>query len=241
MRPGNIIVILAFTFPVFSRRRDVHGIQFSCNLGGCISVSRPFKYLPDNPCSVLVRLHTPVCALAVAIRTDNTLIFSPAHFRIFGAFRFHGHIPAVTFADKVLKGNVNPAGIAFEIGGVKIITDRDKPGVVEGKYPLNEISGFNAVTAKPGEVFYDNAVNLPGLDHRQKFLYRRALKIRTCVAVINKFQHFAVIPFRQRHGLFPEDQFLVGNTQTFSLKVLHGQTDIKGDHIFFVHGSTAFP
>ncbi len=113
--------------------------------------------------------------------------------------------------------------------------------MVEREHPLNEIAGLNAVAPKPREVFYDDTVDLPGLDHRQKFLYRRALKICTRMAVINKFQDLTVIPFRQRHGLFPEDQLLVGNTQTLGLKVLHGQADIKGDHIFFVHGSTAFP
>ena len=152
MRPGNIVVILPFIPSVFSRRWDMERIQFPRNLGGGISFSSPFKYLTDNSRHFLVRLHAPVCALAVAIRTNNTLVLAPAHLCVFRTFRFYGHIPAVALADKILKGNVNPPGISFEIGGIKIIADGNKPGMVEGKHPLNEIAGLNAVAAKPGKV-----------------------------------------------------------------------------------------
>ena len=235
MRPGDIVVILAFIPPVFSGRRNLQGIQFPRDLCGCIAVSRPFKYLPDNPRHVLVRLHAPVYALAVTIRANNTLVLAPAHFCVFSAFRFHGHIPAVTLADKILKSYVDPSGISFEIGGVKIVAHRDKPGMVERKHPLNEIAGLNAVAAKSGKVFHDDTVNLSGLYHCQKLLYCRTFKVGSCMAVINKFQDFAVIPFLQRHGLFPKEQLLVGNTQTFRLEVLHRQADIKGNHIFLLH------
>ena len=77
------------------------------------------------------------------------MILAPAHLCVFGAFRFHGHIPAVTLTDKILKGNVNPSGISFEIGGIKIVADRNKPGMVKRKHSLNEIAGLNAVAAKP--------------------------------------------------------------------------------------------
>ena len=72
----------------------------------------------------------------------------------------------------MLGAAVNPSGISFEISGVKIITDGDKPGMAEREHPLYEIAGLNAVTARLGEVFYDDTVDLPSLDHRQKLLYR---------------------------------------------------------------------
>ena len=76
-----------------------------------------------------------------------------------------GHIPAITLANKILESNINPSGITFEISCVKIITDGNKTGVVKRKYPLNKIVGFNAVTSKSGKVFYNNTVDLSGLNH----------------------------------------------------------------------------
>lgn len=74
-------------------------------------------------------------------------------------------IPTITLANKILESNINPSGITFEISRVKIITDGNKTGVVKRKYPLNKIAGFNAVTSKSGKVFYNNTVDLSGLNH----------------------------------------------------------------------------
>ena len=94
------------------------------------------------------------------------MVLAPAHLCVFGAFRFHRHIPAVTLADKILKSYVDSSGISFEIGGVKIVAHGDKPGMVERKHPLNEIAGLNAVSAKPGKVFHNDTINLTGPHHR---------------------------------------------------------------------------
>ena len=136
--------------PILSRRGNMEGVQLAGDLCCGIAFSRPFKYQTVISRNIFVRLHTPVCAFAVAVRTDNALVLAPAHLRIFGAFCFHGHITAVALADKILKGNINPSGISFEIDGVKIVADRDKPGVIERKHPLDEITGLNAVASKPG-------------------------------------------------------------------------------------------
>ena len=107
--------------------------------------------------------------------------------------------------------------------------------MVERKHPLNEIAGLNAVAAKPGKVLHNDTINLPSLHHCQKLLYGGTFKVCPRMAVIDKFQDFAVIPFLQRHGFFPKKQLLVGNTQTFRLEVLHRQANIKGNHIFLLH------
>lgn len=95
------------------------------------------------------------------MRRTVELVPTPPHFGVFGVFRFHGYILTVTLTDNILKSYVNPFGISFEIGGVKIITNRNEPGMAERKHPLNEIACLNVVAAKPGEILYDDTVNSP--------------------------------------------------------------------------------
>lgn len=162
---GNIVIVLAFKFAIFPRGGDIHGIQFSCDLGCGVAFRRPLKYHLHIWGNILVRFHTSVCTLAIAVRTDDTLIFPTTHLCVFCTFGFHGHISAITLANKILESNINPSGITFEISCVKIITDGNKTGVVKRKYPLNKIARFNAVTSKSGKVFYNNTVDLSGLNH----------------------------------------------------------------------------
>lgn len=150
---------------VLRMRRHMDDIQFSCDLGCGVAFRRPLKYHLHIRGNILVRFHTSVCTLAIAVRTDDTLIFPTTHLCVFCTFGFHGHIPAITLANKILESNINPSGITFEISCVKIITDGNKTGVVKRKYPLNKIAGFNAVASKSGKVFYNNTVDLSGLNH----------------------------------------------------------------------------
>ena len=53
---------------------------------------------------------------------------------------------------KILESNVHPAGVTPEAVTVEIVTDRDKPGMEQRKYPLDKIAGLNAVAPKTGKV-----------------------------------------------------------------------------------------
>ena len=133
-----------------------------------------------------VRLHTSVCAFTITVGTDHTLIFTAAHFSVFGTSGFHRHIAAVTLADKIFESYVNSACVAFIVLRVKIVADRNKPRMIQWKYTLNEKSRLNAVSPKTRKVFDNNTIYFSRLYQRQKLLNSRTFKIHTCVSVINK-------------------------------------------------------
>ncbi len=65
--------------------------------------------------------------------------------------------------------------------------------MIQRKYPLNKVAGFNAVAAKSGKILYDDTVDLTSLYHRQQFLHSRPLKVCAAVTVVYKFQNLAVL------------------------------------------------
>ena len=153
VRPRYIIEALSLALAVFPRCGDIPPEQLPGNLRRCGSLGSPPKDQTDNISHILVNLHTSVCAFPVPIGANFALVLATLHFCVFSGFCLDRHIPAVALTDKILKGHVNTPGVSLEIDGVKIVTDRDKPRMVQGEYPLNEISGLNAVTAKAGKVF----------------------------------------------------------------------------------------
>ena len=176
--------------------------------------------MSDDSSYFLIWLHTSVRTLLITVRANHALIFATTHFSVLGTLGFHRHIPAVTLTDQILEGNIDSTCVAFEIGSIKIVADGDEAGVIQRKYPLDKVAGFNAVATKSGKILYDNTVDLTGLYHRQKFLHSRSFKVCAAVTVVYKFQDLAVLIFREGHSLFAEDQLLVWNTQTFRPKVL---------------------
>ena len=197
MRPRYIIEALSLALAVFPRCGDIPSEQLPGNLRRCGSLGSPPKNQTDNISHILVNLHTSVCAFPVSIGANFALVLATLHFCVFSGFCLDRHIPTVALTDKILKGHVNAPGISLEIDGVKIITDRDKPRMVQGKYPLNEISGLNTVTAKAGKVFYHDTVDLTSLNHFQKLLNGRTLKISAAVPVVYKLQNLGPVPLRQ--------------------------------------------
>ena len=125
------------------------------------------------------------------------MILPTAHFRVFGALGFHGHIPAIVLADKVLESDVNPAGIAL------VIAYGNKPGIIQRKHALYEISRLNTVSPEAREILYNNAIDLSGLHHFQKLLDGGSFKVHSAVSVVHKLHDLGILPFRKRHCLLP--------------------------------------
>ena len=167
------------------------------------------------------------------------LILAALHLGILGAFRLDGHISAVIFVYEVFERDIHAPGIAFVPVAVKIVADRDKPGMEQRENALDEIAGFNAVAPEAGEVLDDDAVDLIALHHLYELLHLGPLKVGAAVPVVDKLQDFGVKGLRHGGGVFMENKALILNAQAVVLVILNRKADIKGNHIALHFSSTS--
>ena len=130
-----------------------------------MSIQRQFKDHPHIGGGFLIRLHTAICALPVAIGTGLALVLAPAELYILGALVLDGQVPAVKLADQILERHIDAARVAMEGITVKIVVDRDEADAVQRENHFHKVSHFNAVSPEPGEVLHNDAVDfaLPNL------------------------------------------------------------------------------
>ena len=157
---GDIVVLLPMRCFVFSGGRYASLKEFPGN--GCRSNSGCGKLENElyHSSGFRVRFHSAIGAFAIPVRANFALVFAALHFGVLGAFGLDGHIAAVILADQILESHIHTAGIALVLIAVKIIVDGNEPGVKQREHTLNEIAGLNAVSSKPGKVFYDDTVDL---------------------------------------------------------------------------------
>ena len=167
------------------------------------------------------------------------LVFAALHFGVLGAFGLDGHIPAVILADQILESHIHTSGIALVLIAVKIIVDGNEPGVKQREHTLNEIASLNAVSPKPGKVFYDDAVDLIGPHHLNQLLDFGTLKVCPAIPVVDKFKDFCMGGLRHGRNKFVQRKVLVFNAHTVVFVILQGKADIKGNHIFLHWLSTS--
>ena len=134
------------------RGRDIPSVQLPCNIPIAHAGEPPLKDFPDHRRSLRVRLNPVIIvrAFLIAIRCP-----SPDKFSIPLLCRKHRkHLPGNVLAvngvhDVFQRHNVAVLG---PLGGqcVKVIIDRNKPHIQEGKNSLQIFASFPVVPAKPG-------------------------------------------------------------------------------------------
>lgn len=75
--------------------------------------------------------------------------------------------------------------IVEPFGGVHAVRYGYVPHVVFGEINLRKTARFKIISAKPGKVFCDNAVDFSVLDIRQHTLKARSVGVRSAPAVVN--------------------------------------------------------
>ena len=233
------MVLLPVSCFVFSGGRDASLKQFPGN--GCRSNAGCSKLENElyHSSGFRVRFHSAIGAFAIPVRANFALVFAPLHFGVLGAFGLDGHIPAVILADQILESYIHTAGIALVLIAVKIIVDGNEPGVKQREHTLNEIASLNAVSPKPGKVFYDDAVDLIGPHHLNQLLDFGTLEVCPAISVVDKLKDFCIGGLRHGRNKFVQRKVLVFNAHTVVFIILQGKADIKGNYIFLHWLSTS--
>ena len=207
--PGDIMEHLPLGGLVLAGGGDAVLVEFPQYLGDGDAGGGEVKYLLHHTGAFRVRLHAPVAALPVPVGTNCALVFASLHLGVFGAPGLYGQVPAVCLVYHVLHHHVYPAGVPAEAVTVKVITDGDKPGVVDGKYPLHEVPRLDGIPAQAGEVLDDDAAYFVGPHTVNEGLYLRPLKVGPAIPVVHKLEDLRSVSLRQRVGEFVEDAHLL--------------------------------
>ena len=109
---------------------------------------------------------------------------------------------------------------------VEIVIDGDEPGVKQWEHPLDEVSGFDAVSPKSRKIFDNDAVNLIGPNQFNQFLDFGTLKICPAISVVDKFQNLCVSGLRHGRNELVQHKVLVLNAHAVVFVILQGKTDI---------------
>ena len=109
---------------------------------------------------------------------------------------------------------------------VKIIVDGNEPGVKQREHTLNEIASLNAVSPKPGKVFYDDAVDLIGPHHLNQLLDFGTLEVCPAISVVDKLKDFCIGGLRHGRNKFVQRKVLVFNAHTVVFIILQGKGGI---------------
>ena len=105
------------------------------------------------------------------------------------AFDPAGEVTAVQVVDQRPKRSIEAVDIQ-RVAAVKTVVDGNEAHTEEREHAGNVVAHGEVITAKAGEVFDQDAVDLPAPDLLQKLLYRGTLEVRTTPAVVTKFQYF---------------------------------------------------
>lgn len=105
--------------------------------------------------------------------------------------RFHFHDRADLAAGILGVKLVGPVADGVEViaalhCGIHAIVDRDEADILLGKIYLHVVAHLKVFTPQAGGVLYDEVCHLSGFDYLHDLFPRRALKVRTRVAVIRK-------------------------------------------------------
>ena len=84
---------------MFSGRENLLAGKFPRNIGCVHAVYSIFKNFLYHFRSLRVRRQTAILTLAITIRTNLALVFTPLEFQIFGRFGLYRHITAVILTD----------------------------------------------------------------------------------------------------------------------------------------------
>ena len=105
------------------------------------------------------------------------------------AFDPAGEVTAVQVVDQRPKRGIEAVDVQ-RIAAVKAVVDGNEAHTEEREHAGDVVSNGEVITAKAGQVFYYDAVDLPAPDLLQKLLHSWTLEIRTAPTIVTKLQYF---------------------------------------------------
>ena len=117
------------------------------------------------------------------------------------------------------------------MGGVDAVGDSDEAYPVGREYPAQIPASFDVLAPQPGEVFYDDTVDVAIGDILHHFLERRAVKDDAAVSIVDLFGNDLNIRVAL-HKVFNE-LALIGNAVALTGMIVGvGQADVSGGFVF---------
>ena len=117
------------------------------------------------------------------------------------------------------------------MGGVDAVGDGNEAHPVGREYPAQITASFDVLAPQPGEVFYDDAVDVAIGDILHHFLERGAVKDDAAVSIVDLFGNDLNIRV-VLHKVFNE-LALIGNAVALAGMIVGvGQADVSGSFVF---------
>ena len=118
------------------------------------------------------------------------------------------------------------------MGGVDAVGDGDEANPVGREYPAQIPAGFDVLTPQPGEVFYDDTVDVAVGDILHHFLECRAVKDDTAITIVDLFGNDLNIRIAFHKGF--NKLALVGNAVALAGMIVGvGQADVRSCFVFW--------
>ena len=225
-RVGQTVVLL-----VCQRGENTQPVQLRCDFGGACALQPHTEDVTDNAGGVGVRDEQILVVLGfhVTVHRESADEIAVAPLHVQRGTGLDGNVPAVGFVHNVLDryGQIIPA----VVGGVDAVGDGDEAHPIGREYPAQIPAGFNVLAPQPGEVFYNDAVDVAIGDILHHFLECGTVKDDAAVSIVDLFRNDLNIRVAL-HKVFNE-LALIGNAVTLAGMIVGvGQADISGCFVF---------
>ena len=164
-------------FLVCQRRENAQPVQLVGDPQGAGTFQPHLEDILDNTRSIGIgdQQILVVLGLHVAVHREGSHKITVPAFYIQSGTGLYGNVPAVGFIHDVLDRNRQVISVIF-LGRVDVIRNGDKPHTISRKHFAEVAPGFDVLTAQPGEVLNDNAVDLSVGDILHHLLEGRTVK-----------------------------------------------------------------
>ena len=136
---------------------------------------------------------------------------------------------AIQIIDQRTKRSVQTVYIPFA-AAVKIIIDRNKAQALERKHTGDIVPHSDVISAKPGNVLYQNTLNFPAQRRFQQRLHTRTVKVFPTITIVRILHYLCTIQIRCIPNEVQQQMSLVDNAGGFLVcAILQGQPDIDCD------------
>ena len=213
-------------FLVCQRRENAQPVQLVGNPQGTGAFQPHLKDVLDHTGGIGIRNQQIfiLLGLHVAVHSEGSNKISVPALYIQGGTGLYGNVPAVGFIHDVFDRNRQIITVVI-LCRVDVVRDGDKPHTVGREYLAQVAACFDVLTAQPGEVFDNDAVDFPIGHILHHLLEGWAVKDDTAVAIVHFERHYLYVGVALNEIL--NELALVGNAVALAGAVICiRQTDV---------------
>ena len=221
----------AVVFLVGQRGENAQPVQLRCDLGAACALQPHTENVADHAGGIGIGDEQILVVLGfhIAVHRERADEVAVAPLHIQRGAGLDGNVPAVGFVHNVLDryGQI----IAAVVGGVDAVGDGNEAHPVGREYPAQIPAGFNVLAPQPGEVFYNDAVDVAIGDILHHFLECGTVEDDAAVSIVDLFGNDLNIRVALHKVL--NELALIGNAVAFAGMIVGvGQADISGCFVF---------